>query len=68
MATYRVPHHNVNIGGERIVEVIGGVQVDEVTKMVVHINSCKNKDQSILKYRNSVFLQTSIHKERKTLL
>lgn len=38
--THRVPHDDVDIGAEGVVYVLGDVEVDKVTEMVVHVHPC----------------------------
>lgn len=37
--TYGVPHDNVHVCTERIVYVLSEVEIQEVTKVVVHVNT-----------------------------
>ena len=35
--TYRVPHDNLSILAERIVQMLRHVQINEITEMVIHV-------------------------------
>ncbi len=48
MNTYCVPHDNVYVTAEGIVEVLRDVEVDKVTEMMVHIHSCKRRAKQAL--------------------
>lgn len=39
MLTYGVPHHDVHVRAERIVNVLSEVEIQEVTEVVVHVNT-----------------------------
>lgn len=41
MNTYCVPHDNAYVTAEGIVEVLGDVEVNKVTEVMVHVHSCK---------------------------
>lgn len=38
--THRVPHDDVDIGAEGVVDVLGDVEVDKVTEVMVHVHPC----------------------------
>ena len=40
-ASHRIPDEDVDVHGERVVEVLGDVQVNVVTEVVVHVHSWK---------------------------
>lgn len=46
IATYCIPHDNVNICGKGIIQVIGCIQIHKVTEMVVHVHSYKTRQNN----------------------
>lgn len=46
--TYGVPHHDVHVCTERIVHVLGDVEVEKITEVVVHVNTwCWERERHI---------------------
>lgn len=43
--TYSVPHNNVDVTAEGVVEVLGDVQIDKVAEMMVHVHPWEDNDQ-----------------------
>ena len=37
--TYCVPHHNVHICAEGIINVLSNIKIDEITEVVIHVNT-----------------------------
>jgi len=41
--THSVPYDDIDVGAERTINVLRSVDINEVTKMMVHIDTCNNK-------------------------
>lgn len=39
--TYCVPHEDFDVSAEGVVDVLGNVQVDKVTEVMVHVHPCE---------------------------
>lgn len=39
--TYRIPHEDIDVSAEGVVDVLGNVQVDKVTEVMVHVHPCE---------------------------
>lgn len=51
-STYRIPHDNVDVCAEGVVDVLRYVEIDKVTEVVVHVHTCSERTKTV-SYRGS---------------
>lgn len=56
MNTYCVPHDDVYVTAEGIVEVLRDVEVNKVTEMMVHVHSCKRQAKHACFFKKTLAL------------
>lgn len=50
-STHRIPHDNVDVCAEGVVDVLRYVEVDKVTEVVVHVHPCSENTHNVSQLR-----------------
>ena len=59
--THSVPHHNVNIIAKGAIDVLRGIQVEEITVMVVQVDTCEELSTCFYPSENTFNTHTHTH-------